>query len=467
MFDALWAPMYLAVIFLLHPLLGILAMVGAILLAALALVNELVTRGPLRGAASLWMRGMQDAEMAARNAEAVIGMGMTAGITAKWLAGNERMQALQIKASRNSTTIVATTKVIRLALQVGVLGLGAFLVLDHAMTAGQMIAGSIIMSRALAPVETAISTWKQIVDYRTARSRLLRFFDKPTVRRTGMALPVPSGQLSVEGVVFAPPGAEEPTLRRVTFAADPGEVVAIVGPSAAGKSTLARLLVAAWRPTSGVVRLDDADVYEWPRDDFGHYVGYLPQDVELFAGTVRENIARMANAGSEAEADDEDAASHDAEVIEAARLAGVHEMVLRLPKGYETEIGSGGARLSAGQRQRIALARAVFGRPRLVVLDEPNANLDIDGEMALAKAVVALRERGTTVVVISHRQNILMQADKILVLRNGAVEMFGARNEVLRRILPGARREPGTTPATPPAATPSTAAPKFAEQRTP
>jgi PrtD family type I secretion system ABC transporter len=428
LFDALWAPAYLAVIFLLHPWLGFIALLGTLLLMTLALLNERITRPPLDAGNDLRIKGMRNVEMAVRNAEAVIGMGMTGGVTARWMAANQRVLDLQLAASRRSTAIVAATKALRLLLQIAVLGAGAMLVLDQSISPGSMIAASIIMSRALAPVEHAIGTWKQIVGYRTARDRLARFFELPALPQGGMALPAPQGCLSVESVTFVPPGSKQPVLRRVSFDANPGEAVAILGPSAAGKSCLARLLVAAWKPNAGAVRLDGAKVYDWPRQDFGRYVGYLPQDVELFAGTVRDNIARMGEAADE-------------DVVKAAKIAGVHEMILRLPKGYHTEIGDGGARLSAGQRQRVALARAIFGGPRLVVLDEPNANLDADGELALARAIVALKEAGATTLVVSHRQSILMQADKVLLLRDGMVERFGARSEVLRGLVPPGRRE--------------------------
>lgn len=426
--DAVWAPVYLAVIFVLHPWLGGVALLGALLLTALAVVNERITHAPLHAANDLWIRSLHKAEMVVRNAEAVIGMGMTGALTARWMADNGRGLDRQILASRRSTLMVATTKAMRLLIQVAILAVGAVLMLDQRISPGSMFAALIVMGRALAPLEQAIGTWKQIVDYREARDRLMQFFGAPALPQHGMTLPVPQGRLVVEGVTFAPPGAEEAVLKGVSFVAEPGEVIAIVGPSAAGKSTLARLIVAAWQPRSGTVRLDGAEVYDWPREDFGRYIGYLPQDVELFAGTVRDNIARLREAA-------------DADVVAAAQMAGVHEIILRLPNGYHAEIGEGGVRLSAGQRQRVALARAVFGGPRLVVLDEPNANLDADGELALARAVVALKQTGATTLVISHRQSILMQTDKILVLSHGRVEQFGPRNDVLRRLLPPHRRE--------------------------
>ncbi|MEZ5934785.1 MAG: type I secretion system permease/ATPase [Alphaproteobacteria bacterium] len=435
LFDAFWAPLYLIVIFLLHPWLGLIALIGSLILLTLAWLNERLTRAPLRAANDLWTKGLRQVEVAARNAEAVVGMGMTEGITARWLAGNGQVLALQQAASRRSTMLVAATKAIRLTLQIAMLGAGALLVLDQRISPGSMIAASIIMSRALAPVEQAIGTWRQIVDYSGARDRLLRFFALPALPRGGLALPAPECHLAVESVTYLPPGVAEPVLRRVSFEARPGEVLAVLGPSAAGKSSLARLVVATAKPTAGVVRLDGADVYGWPRADLGRHVGYLPQEVSLFAGSVRDNIARLGEAADE-------------DVVTAARLAGVHEMILRLPEGYRTEIGDGGARLSAGQRQRLALARAVFGSPRLVVLDEPNANLDSDGELALARALLALKQAGATTIVISHRQSILMQADKILLLRAGMVERFGSRTEVLqdlasrRRDLPAAAAPP-------------------------
>jgi PrtD family type I secretion system ABC transporter len=295
-----------------------------------------------------------------------------------------------------------------------------------------MIAGSILTSRALAPVEQAIGTWKQVIGARAAYARLkAHFAETRLLRATGMPLPAPSGHLRVEGVTFAYPGTTRATLKAVSCELLPGEALAIVGPSAAGKSTLARLLIGIWPPNVGAVRLDGADVHTWDRADFGRYVGYLPQDVELFAGTVQENIARLSDA-------------RPAAIHQAAQMAGVHEMILRLPRGYDTEIGEGGAILSGGQRQRIALARALLGPPRFLVLDEPNSNLDGSGEEALSNAIAAVKATGGTVVIIAHRPSMLTHVDKILLLRNGQVEAFGMREEVMKLI---SRPRPIPTPA--------------------
>jgi PrtD family type I secretion system ABC transporter len=434
LFDALWAPVYLAIIFLLHPWLGAVSVVSALILVVLAGLNERMTRPPLHAANSHRLRTMRTAEMMMRNADAVVGMGMTGSVTDRWAGDNNRVLDLHVLASRRSTALIATTKSVRLLIQIGILAVGAILVIDQKISGGALIAASIILSRALAPIEQAIGMWRQIVDYRTAHDRLTRFFAKPGLPQRGMALPAPQGQLRVADLTFTPPGAQAPVLSSVSFAAEPGETIAVVGPSAAGKTTLARLLVATWQPTSGVVRLDGADIHAWPREDLGQYIGYVPQDVELFAGTVRDNIARMATGDGEA-------------VVRAAQMAGVHDMIVRLPNGYDTDIGEAGARLSGGQRQRVALARVVYGGPRLVVLDEPNANLDSDGELALARTVVALKDSGATTFVISHRQSILMQADKILVLRNGTVDMFGPRHDVLRELRAPVRTEASAPPA--------------------
>jgi ABC-type protease/lipase transport system fused ATPase/permease subunit len=292
-------------------------------------------------------------------------------------------------------------------------------VIDRHISLGSLIAASIVVSRALAPVEQTVATWKQITGYRSARARLAEFFAAPTLPRQGMALPAVRGHLRVEAISFTPPGADAPVLREVSFAAEPGEALAILGPSGSGKSSLARLLVGAMQPGSGVVRLDEANVADWPRADLGPHIGYLPQEPELFAGSVRDNIARLGRGGDE-------------EVVRAAEIAGVHAMILRLPEGYQTEVGVGGARLSSGQRQRIALACAVFGAPQLVVLDDPSANLDVAAERALARAVQALKAAGATVVVVSHRPAVLAEADKVLRLADGAVERFGPREQVLR-----------------------------------
>jgi PrtD family type I secretion system ABC transporter len=424
LFDAPWVPIYLFVIYLLHPILGVVGLVGAVLLFAVAIANELATRRPLSEANNQWVKAMRKTDAAVRNAEVIESMGLMPGIVRRWLADNQAALALQERASDRAGVLLALSKFLRLSVQIAMLGMGAYLVVLQEITGGIMIAASIILSRALQPVEQAIGSWKNLLSARAAYRRLSEFLADAPVRETDIDLPAPTGHLLVEQAVFIPPGGSKPTLRGVTFSVEPGEILAVVGPSAAGKSTLARLIVGAWKPYSGVVRLDGADVYAWDRADFGRHAGYLPQDVELFEGTIAENIARLDEADAES-------------VVDAARRAGVHDLILKLPKGYSTPLGEGGIVLSGGQRQRIGLARALFGQPRLIVLDEPNANLDAEGEAALVEAMVEAKRGGAVVIFISHRPSLVSCADKMLVLRDGATELFGPRDQVLPRLTSG------------------------------
>jgi PrtD family type I secretion system ABC transporter len=419
--DAPWTPIFIAVIFLLHPILGWLAVAGALTLLVLAIVNELSTRGPLRRSGGALIRATEDAQAATRNADVVQAMGMGPAVVARWDKRNSDLLAAQEQASLRSGRIAAFAKFLRLVLQVAVLGVGAKLVLMNEITAGTMIAGSILVGRALAPIDMAIGSWKTAVSSWQAWRRVRARAQEIPLVKESMPLPAPEGAVRVEKLMYGWPGATEPMLRNIDFALEPGQVLGIIGPTAAGKTTLARLMIGNLRPTVGHVRLDGADVAEWDSDDLGPNLGYLPQDVELFGGTVHENIARLQEADAE-------------KVVAAARLAGVHDMILALPNGYETEIGPSGAVLSGGQRQRVALARALYGMPKMLVLDEPSSSLDQDGESALMEAVAGLKAAGSTVVIIAHRPNVLRLADRVLVLRNGVIEKFGPRDEVLSAV---------------------------------
>lgn len=421
LFDAPWAVFYMVIIYLFHPLLGAVATVGAVLLFALAVANEKLTRQPLRDASQAQRRSSRFIDAALRNAEVVSAMGMQAGVERRWHDFNAEVIGLQGTAANRALLITTTTKSLRTLIQVAMMAAGAWLVIDQHVTPGIMMAGTLILSRALAPVETAISTWKQFVEARESFANMDKLL-AATHAEQGMELPAPKGLLQADRVTFAAPGTQRMTLKGISFELQPGETVGVIGPSAAGKSTLVRLLVGVWKPMNGAVRLDGADVSTWPREHIGQFVGYLPQDVELFAGSVAENICRLGDP----------ATSHEA-IVKAAQLAGVHDMILRLPKGYDTEIGESGTVLSGGQRQRIALARAVYGDPCLVILDEPNANLDAEGEEALARCIHGLREQRATLVIVTHKPSGLTQADKILVLRDGAVELFGPRTEVMAK----------------------------------
>ena len=419
--DAPWTPIFIAVIFLLHPLVGWIALAGAGLLFAIALINEIATRKLLALSSNASIRALGQAETAVRNADVIEAMGMMPNLIRRWDRLNDEMLSLQARASLRSGRLTAMAKFLRLCLQVAILGAGAWLVLQGEMTPGAMIAGAILVGRALAPVDQAINSWKSAIAARQAYRRMKQQIAATPPRGAGMALPVPKGALSARKLSYIHPGAPEPTLRNLNFELTAGETMGLIGPTAAGKTTLARVLVGNLQPQAGFVRLDGADVAQWDPDALGQFVGYLPQDVELFGGTVQENIARMGEGDPNA-------------VIAAAKLAGVHDMILGLPNGYDTPIGEGGAALSGGQRQRIGLARALYGEPKLVVLDEPNASLDQPGEQALVEAIAALKRRGVTIVVIAHRPNVLRFTDKILVLRNGAVQMFGPRDEIVAQL---------------------------------
>lgn len=420
-FDAPWVPVYVLIILLFHPWLGMLALAGAIALFMLAIANERMSRRPLEAMQAESRKAGRFAEQGIVNAEVARALGMVDGLARGWEGHSRKGLEYQLQASRAGSMLTSTTRFMRQALQIAMLATGAYLVIDQQTTSGVMIAATLLLSRALAPVETAIAGWKGMVDARSAYARLQTLFEPDGRAEAVTELPPPSGNLSVERAVFGFRGQDRPVIKQISFEVPAGQALAIVGPSAAGKSTLVRLIVGLWKPSIGVVRLDGADISTWPRERLGPYVGYLPQDVELFAGSVSQNIARMGEVDSPA-------------VIEAARQANVHELILRLPQGYDTPIGEGGAFLSAGQRQRVALARALYGKPRLVVLDEPNSNLDGEGELALIEAMGRLKADGVTLIIVTHRSKILTSMDRILVLRDGVIEKLAPPAEIFASV---------------------------------
>lgn len=423
--DMLWIPIYLAFIFLLHPLFGVIATIGAAALLGLALVNEWGTRARIRRGQSQTSANLAFAESLVRNSEVIDAMGMAQDTVEAWA---ER-HAYELEDAREtnsfSVRLLAIAKFVRYLIQVALLAVGAMLVLELKLTGGAMIAGTIIVARLLAPIDSAIGSWKQFVTARQALKRIDQFCTLPPIRISDVQLPIPSGDISVEGLTYMAPGLPNPILRGVSFQIAAGEMLAIIGPSASGKTTLSRLMVGVLRPSQGHVRLDGADVFDWCRSDFGPNVGYLPQDVELLPGSIRQNIARF------------NPLATDEEVIAAAQLADCHQMILSFDKGYDLMLGEGGLQISGGQRQRVGLARALYGRPRLVVLDEPNASLDTRGDAALVSAMRQLKERGITTIIVSHRSNLLQMADKILVLQEGRVTNFGDSERVLADLANG------------------------------
>jgi ATP-binding cassette subfamily C protein len=416
-FDMPWLPIYLLACFLLHPILGLVAVGSMVLMVVLAFTNEFVTSAYLRRSEEAARKNYGFTDASLRNAEVIQAMGMLPGFLRRWSVSREDMLAQQTRASELGAYLSGTIKFFRLSLQSAIIGIGAWMAINGEVTAGVIYAASILLARTISPVEQLVGGWRSFVSARAAMRRINELLAiEPN--SDPMRLPAPRGMLSVEAVGFIPRGGSKPTLHNVTFALQPGERLAIVGPSGAGKSTLARLIVGVWRPRVGNVRLDSADVFVWERVDFGRHVGYLPQEVELFEGTIRDNIARFSDASPE-------------QVVEAAQRAGVHDLILRLADGYDTEIGVAGSVLSGGTRQRVGLARAILGNPRLLVLDEPNSNLDSEGERALLNVLHQAKELGTTTIVISHRSGVLSAVDKVLLLRDGTVERLSPRAEFL------------------------------------
>jgi PrtD family type I secretion system ABC transporter len=422
-FDLPWAPIYIVVIFMLHPLLGGFALGCAFILLAMALINERLVRPALAESNEAASRNYSFTEMSLRNSEVVRAMGMTDGLLNRWRRDRHRMIERQVAASDRGAAVSGTIRFLRLSMQSLILALGAYLVIERVTTVGSMFAASILLGRALQPVEQIVGSWRGMIAAHDAFYRIRYLLAAAPLPPLHLALPRPRGQISVEQLSYALPRTSRPILHNVTFRIEPGEAVGVIGPSGAGKSTLVRQIVGVLRATAGSVRLDGADIATWPRGSVGQYIGYLPQDVELFSDSVAANIARFQQSPDEA-------------VIEAARLAGVHEMILHLTDGYETWVGDGGAVLSGGYRQRIGLARAVFGSPSLVVLDEPSSNLDAEGDAALADCMLKLKQARVTTLIVSHRPATIAIVDKILLLVDGRLEAFGPRTDVLARLNP-------------------------------
>ena len=419
--DAPWSVLYLLVIFLINPWLCLITVIGCVALVFFALLNEKSVKGKLSEANGANIKAMNQVEMSARNSEVIEAMGMMDDVIAKWRSQNSEILDVQEQATARAGIITGIAKAFRMMLQIAVMGFGAWLVIHDEITVGGLIACSIITGRALAPFEAAISAWSSITAAQESYGRLQELVKNAPRREETIELPTPTGKIEAQKLTYVIPGTNKVVINNMNFTIAPGDVLGIIGPSASGKSTLAKLIVGVYKAAQGVLRLDGADVYTWARKDFGRHVGYLPQDVELFDGSVKENIARM-----KSNAEDE-------EIISAARMAGVHEMILHLPNGYETQIGVGGSNLSAGQRQRVGLARAFFGNPKLLVLDEPNSNLDDMGENALIQAIQAAKKLKITTFVIAHRPAVLSCVEKIMVIREGQITDYGERDEILRK----------------------------------
>jgi ATP-binding cassette subfamily C protein EexD len=431
-FDAPWFPVYLFVMFMFHFWFGVMAIVAGIIMVGLAYLTELETNNRLKDANNFAHQANTHLIGSLRNAEVIAAMGMTGAVRNKQQEISDRVLQVQTDASKLAGGIGAVSKTFRLVTQSLILGLGALLAIEHMVTPGAMVAGSLLLGRALAPIDMLVGTWKGFSLARAQYERLNNLLTQLPSDRDRMQLPAPVGNLSLESVHVTPPGAKAPVLHGVSFQLAAGEALGIVGPSASGKSTLARAILGIWPAVVGKVRLDGADISSWSREDLGPYIGYLPQDIELFDGTISENIARFGDLDAE-------------KVVAAAKLAGVHELILRQPEGYDTVIGGAGGVLSGGQRQRIGLARAIYGSPKLLVLDEPNSNLDEAGEKELVAAMLRIKAQGCTVIVISHRTLILSAVDKLLVLKEGVAVSFGPRDQVLQALTqPDARRATGT-----------------------
>jgi ATP-binding cassette subfamily C protein EexD len=420
--DVPWIPVFLFILYVIHPVFAWFGSAAVFLVIGSAVLQAFLSTKKLAEASNTNVQAYAFVEASIRNAETAEAMGMRGGVWRRWHQRHVAMLNQQQTASQIASSFSSVIKFLQLVLTgVLTLGLGALLVIEQAITAGGMIVASFILARALAPSMQVVSLWQQATNARAAHKRLREFLAVAPPEKQAMELPTPLGALSVDNLVLGIPGTETLVLRGISFSLAAGESLAIIGPSAAGKSTLARALLGIWPPRAGAVRLDGADLSRMPRHQVGNHLGYLPQDVELFEGTVAENIARLGEVDSE-------------KVVAAAKNAGLHDLILHLPEGYDTPLGAGGRGLSPGQRQRIGLARALYGQPRFVVLDEPNSNLDSDGEGALAAALGRLREAGVTTVIITHRASILAAVDKILLLRAGQVEAFGRRDEILPRL---------------------------------
>lgn len=420
LFDAPWSPVYVLLMFYFHSALGWFALGGVLVLLALGWLNERVSRSHLQKAGELMIASNREADANLRNADVIAGMGMLVNLRRRWADRHQAYVREQSLAQVRMTRIQAWNKALRLTMQSLALGMCAWLVLRHEMTAGMMIAGSVLLSRALTPIDQIVGASRHWVHVKEARRRLSQLLDAFSPQAGGMDFSQPKGGVHVEQLLAALPDSTQLTLRGISFKLEPGETMAVVGSSGAGKSTLARCLVNAWQPLRGKVLLDGVPLNQWQPGSLGALVGYLPQDVQLFAGTVGENIARF-NVADESK------------VIAAAEMAGAHELILQLPEGYQTRLGENGKGLSGGQRQRVGLARALYGKPCLVVLDEPNANLDEMGAAMLTQAVARMKQAGITLILITHKSNILQQADKMLVLHAGAQVDFGSSAEVMAR----------------------------------
>jgi PrtD family type I secretion system ABC transporter len=428
-FDLPWVPLFVAASFFLHPIFGWLAIGTGILTLMITVVNEYSTKKSLHRATQASISAHADVSATLRNAEVMRAMGMASGLKDRWAERRDEQITWQAVASDRGGAITAGIKSFRQIVQVFILGIGGYLCLQGELSPGGIVAASIIVGRALAPIELAVNQWKMFQNARLAWGRLQTLFRAIPQNQERMPLPPPKGSIKVDQIIAGAPGQRTPILRGVSFQIESGVTLAVIGPSAAGKSSLIRVVLGVWPAATGTVRMDGFDITHWDPHELGPYIGYLPQDVELFSGTIAQNIARFREA-------------NHADVIEAAKLAGVHEMVQHMPNGYDTQIGEGGHALSGGQRQRVGLARALFGKPAIVVLDEPNANLDAPGEAALISAIRHLKQTGTTVIFVTHKTNMLTLADKVLLMEQGVVRLYGERDEVLAKIFGGPKVVP-------------------------